>query len=1050
MKVAHFADTHIRNLNYQTEYKQIFKQIFDKLLEEKPDVIIHCGDLGHTKTQISPEYVYLASYFLTNLSKIARTLIIAGNHDGNLKNPNRMDAIEPLVKNINSPNLVYLKKSGEYPFQDNFVFNVLSIFDRDNWTQPTDKNKINIALYHGSINGCDTDIGWTMANGDSDISIFDNFDYALLGDIHKTNQILDDDGRVRYPGSTIQQNHGETNDKGFLIWEIENKESFSVRHISFENPKPFITISLNENGDVNEQLIPSNARLRLISEFNFPVDIIRKTMDVIRTKYKPDHLTFLDKSNRKSSVSDIIDEYQKEDLRSIEVQEKLIKEFLKDYKIDETILNKVYEINKKYNSIIEEKESTIRNVDFKLIDFKWNNLFNYGPNNSIRLEKLDGIVGIFGKNFSGKTSIIDGILYTLFNGITKKSKKSVNIVNLDSQTGDGQLTLQVGSNNFRIQRKSEKYVKKLHGKETIEAKTNVNFELFDPITGDVIECLNGIDRNETDRNISKYFGSIDDFLLTSMSSQLGSLSYIDKGSTERKENLAKFLDLNFFAEKFDLANEDASIIKSSLKRFDNRNFEEELKTIIKEIKTNEQTTSQNKVECEKIKENISSLEKDIFELDNLIKNSPIENIDIKSVLYDKENKQIEKNNLKKELDELKLILQEDKVKITKMDDFVQGFDFAALKEKEKQISLNEQKINSFIKEIEDINKTIKNDNSKIEILKHVPCGPEYSHCKFIKTAYEAKEELSIIDKVLQEKQSLKEKLDNELKQLEPVKNQERIDKFTSLLDKKRETNRKIEKNTILISKKESEILLFDVDLERLTKTEENYYKNKEQIEKLSFFVQDKNNKSKELRILKEQLEKCDKITLNLYKNNGSLEEKIKRINLEQDELKNLRSNYEAYDLFLKSMHSNGISYDIIKKSLPTINKEISQNLANIVDFEIFFQNEENRLELYIKRPNDTESLPIEMASASQKMLAAMAIRLAFIQISSLPKSDIFVLDEPGTALDEENMEGFIRMLDVIKAHFKSVILISHIDSLKDVADIIINIDKNGNNSHVSY
>ena len=29
--------------------------------------------------------------------------------------------------------------------------------------------------------------------------------------------------------------------------------------------------------------------------------------------------------------------------------------------------------------------------------------------------KLNGVVGIFGKNFSGKSSIIDGILYTLFN-----------------------------------------------------------------------------------------------------------------------------------------------------------------------------------------------------------------------------------------------------------------------------------------------------------------------------------------------------------------------------------------------------------------------------------------------------------------------------------------------------------------------------------------------------------------------------------------------------------------------------------------------------------
>ena len=71
----------------------------------------------------------------------------------------------------------------------------------------------------------------------------------------------------------------------------------------------------------------------------------------------------------------------------------------------------------------------------------------------------------------------------------------------------------------------------------------------------------------------------------------------------------------------------------------------------------------------------------------------------------------------------------------------------------------------------------------------------------------------------------------------------------------------------------------------------------------------------------------------------------------------------------------------------------------------------------------------------------MAIRLALLNVSSLPKGDIFILDEPGTALDEENMEGFIRIIDLVKSQFKNVILISHLDSLKDCVDMTIDIDK---------
>ena len=70
-------------------------------------------------------------------------------------------------------------------------------------------------------------------------------------------------------------------------------------------------------------------------------------------------------------------------------------------------------------------------------------------------------------------------------------------------------------------------------------------------------------------------------------------------------------------------------------------------------------------------------------------------------------------------------------------------------------------------------------------------------------------------------------------------------------------------------------------------------------------------------------------------------------------------------------------------------------------------------------------------------------------IEVFSKSDLFILDEPGTALDEENMEGFIRILELIKVYFKNVLLISHLDSLKDCVDMQIVIDKKNGYAHVN-
>ena len=72
IKIAHFADTHIRNLKFHDEYRFVFNQIYKKLQTQKPDYIVHCGDLAHTKTQLSPEYFALASEFLKNLADILK------------------------------------------------------------------------------------------------------------------------------------------------------------------------------------------------------------------------------------------------------------------------------------------------------------------------------------------------------------------------------------------------------------------------------------------------------------------------------------------------------------------------------------------------------------------------------------------------------------------------------------------------------------------------------------------------------------------------------------------------------------------------------------------------------------------------------------------------------------------------------------------------------------------------------------------------------------------------------------------------------------------
>ena len=139
--------------------------------------------------------------------------------------------------------------------------------------------------------------------GEDTMEIFDGFDFAMLGDIHR-RQILDDAGRIWYAGSTVQQNHGETNDKGILIWDIQSKTDWDVEPVVFKNPKPFITLELTPKGRMPKGAnVPEGARLRIVSNNNLPLNVMKRAMDIAKHRFKPEVVTFLNRAAGQRAAS---------------------------------------------------------------------------------------------------------------------------------------------------------------------------------------------------------------------------------------------------------------------------------------------------------------------------------------------------------------------------------------------------------------------------------------------------------------------------------------------------------------------------------------------------------------------------------------------------------------------------------------------------------------------------------------------------------------------------------------------------------------------------
>jgi len=1037
-KLLHVSDTHIRNLKYHAEYRQIFEKIYQIAREQEVDYIVHCGDLAHTKTQLSPEYFELATDFLKNLSDIAPTYIILGNHDGNLKNDTRQDAITPIVQALQHPQLHLLKDSGETHINEDICLNVLSVFDEDNWQEISDKEKVNIALYHGSVAGVVTDTGWVMEHGDHDISVFEGFDYVFLGDIHKTNQILDTEGRVRYCGSTVQQNFGETNDKGFLIWEIEDKDNFDVKHYAIPNPKPFITVSLEEDGSLPEIEIPANSRLRLVCSSHIPAKVLKKATDVAKSIWRPESVVVQNKPGTALSVDEISGEYETENLRDVTVQEKLIKEYLKDYKLEDEAIDKVLDLNRKYNTLAEQNEEVGRNVSWKLKNLEWNNLFNYGEDNTVNFEKLEGIVGIFGKNYSGKSSVVDSLLWSVYNSISKNIRKNVDIINQNREEGSTSVDIQIDNNVYTVAREASKYTRRLHGVETVEAKTSVDFSALDLITGEKTS-LNGLDRKETDANIRKVFGTLDDFLLTSMTSQHGSMQFINEGSTKRKEILSKFLDLELFDKKFKLAKDDSSALKSNIRKLEGRDFADEILLAHKDVLLTDQKIEENKDKCVKLKEILERCNEELSNLKVKIASGPkTKLIDISSVESRLEEDEATLSSLQeKDIQFDKLVETKEKT-LYELLQTLQEYDWDKLQGDKKKLEELNRKSIQIDASVRAIEADISSRKQKLAILDTVPCGDSFPACRYLVDANKQKKEIPEVEEKLTVQEKAKRDAEDE------------IEKLSGVLDTINECD-KLNKNKILLEqgiseaklkkeKNKNKISSLKIDIEKLKEDKEEYYKNEEWMKQLRNIEEEKSKIEKSVKLAKAKLDECDNNTSSFTMQKGVLTQKITQLEEQRQELENLRDEYSAFELFSKCMHSNGIVYDIIKRRLPLINQEMAKILANIVNFDVFFEDDGKKLDIYIQHPKYGPR-PLELGSGAEKSIASIAIRLALIKTSSLPVGDIFILDEPATALDEENMEGFTRILEMIKNNFKTVIIISHLDALKDVVDKQITIDK---------
>lgn len=209
MRIAQLADIQVRYGDRHQEFEQVFQRTLSDLKQTKPDRIAILGDIFHHKVKLSPNSIMLVANFFFDLSDIAPTDVILGNHDLNLKQLEQGDAITPIfhiaqrlgkldkaitISKDNSGDVDFWKNSvyyypdsGLYDLSRNLMYGVFSC--KDNIMvkiEDKDPDKLYVALWHGTLYGSKMDNGHD-AKGDELVnkSTFYGFDVVMMGDIHE-------------------------------------------------------------------------------------------------------------------------------------------------------------------------------------------------------------------------------------------------------------------------------------------------------------------------------------------------------------------------------------------------------------------------------------------------------------------------------------------------------------------------------------------------------------------------------------------------------------------------------------------------------------------------------------------------------------------------------------------------------------------------------------------------------------------------------------------------------------------------------------------------
>ena len=100
--------------------------------------------------------------------------------------------------------------------------------------------------------------------------------------------------------------------------------------------------------------------------------------------------------------------------------------------------------------------------------------------------------------------------------------------------------------------------------------------------------------------------------------------------------------------------------------------------------------------------------------------------------------------------------------------------------------------------------------------------------------------------------------------------------------------------------------------------------------------------------------------------------------------------------------------------------------------------------------DDDRVWSLELSSGMERFISSLAIRIGLMNVSNLPQGNFLAIDEGWGTMDSDNINSVYNLFQYLKGQFQFALIVSHVDSMRDAVDTLLEITKDTEFSKIKF